>query len=79
MERLRMLVNVKLIGLFQTGRFNHEDLDCSQGVTVGAVVADLHLPRQHFGIVLVNGVHADSDTFLNEGDRLVIMPIVDGG
>jgi molybdopterin converting factor small subunit len=42
-------------------------------------VNDLDLPRQHFGIVLVNGIHADSDTLLAEGDQLVIMPIVDGG
>jgi len=74
-----MHVNVKLIGLFQTGRFKQEERDYAPGATVEAVVADLSLPRQHFGIVLVNGVHADSDTALNEGDRLVIMPIVDGG
>ena len=74
-----MHVNVKLIGLFQTGRFKQQERAYAQDTTVEAVVADLALPRQHFGIVLVNGVHAASDTVLNEGDHLVIMPIVDGG
>ena len=74
-----MHVNVKLIGLFQAGRFRQEERVYAPGTTVEAVVTGLGLPRQHFGIVLVNGVHADSDTVLHEGDRLVIMPIVDGG
>jgi molybdopterin synthase sulfur carrier subunit len=74
-----MHVNVKLIGLFQIGRFKQEERVYAQGATVETVVADLSLPRQHFGIVLVNGVHAGSDTVLHEGDLLAIMPIVDGG
>ncbi len=74
-----MKINVKLVGLFQTGRFQQADRDYPPRVTVQEVVDDLQLPRQHFGIILVNGVHADSETLLNEGDRLVLMPIVDGG
>ena len=74
-----MRVNVKLVGLFQTERFKQADRDYPAGVTVDEVVGDLQLPRQHFGIILVNGVHADSATVLNEGDNLVLMPIVDGG
>jgi sulfur carrier protein ThiS len=74
-----MKINVKLVGLFQTGRFKQADRDYPPRVTVQEVVEDLQLPRQHFGIILVNGVHADSETLLNEGDRLVLMPIVDGG
>jgi molybdopterin converting factor small subunit len=74
-----MNINVKLIGLFQTGRFKQEERDYPEGASVQAVVNSLGLPRQHFGIVLVNGFHAGSDTLLAEGDQLVIMPIVDGG
>jgi len=74
-----MNINVKLIGLFQTGRFKQERRDYPEGASVQVVVNSLDLPQQHFGIVLVNGVHADSDTLLAEGDQLVIMPIVDGG
>ena len=78
-ESVTMKINVKLVGLFQTGRFKQTDRDYPQGTRVHEVVEDLQLPRQHFGIILINGVHADSETVLNEGDQLVLMPIVDGG
>ncbi len=74
-----MKINVKLVGLFQTGRFKQADCDYPQDTRVHEVVEDLQLPRQHFGIVLINGVHADREAVLNEGDQLVLMPIVDGG
>ncbi len=74
-----MVINVKLVGLFQTGRFKQKDREYPAGIKVQDVINDLKLPQQHFGIVLVNGVHADIDTVLTEGDHLVIMPIVDGG
>lgn len=74
-----MNVNVKLVGLFQTGRFKQKDREYPAGTQVQDVIDDLQLPQQHFGIVLINGMHADIDTLLNDGDLLVIMPIVDGG
>jgi sulfur carrier protein ThiS len=74
-----MVINVKLVGLFQTGRFKQKEREYPAGIKVQDVINDLKLPQQHFGIVLVNGVHADIDTVLTEGDHLVIMPIVDGG
>lgn len=74
-----MNINVKLVGLFQTGRFKQSDKDYPFAATVQDVIEDLDLPRQHFGIVLINEEHADVDTILNEGDRLVLMPVVDGG
>ncbi len=74
-----MKINVKLIGLFQTGRFKQEDRVYPEGSRVEAVVEELQLPWQHFGIILVNGVHAARETVLQEGDSLVLMPIVDGG
>lgn len=74
-----MKINVKLVGLFQTGRFKQQDCVYAQGTRVREVIEDLELPWQHFGIVLVNGVHADSETVLVENDQLVLMPIIDGG
>jgi sulfur carrier protein ThiS len=74
-----MVINVKLVGLFQTGRFKQKEREYPAGIKVQDVINDLKLPQQHFGIVLVNGVHADIDTGLTKGDHLVIMPIVDGG
>jgi sulfur carrier protein ThiS len=74
-----MNINVKLVGLFRTGRFKQNNCDYPSATKVQDVINDLELPKQHFGIVLINGVHADVNTLLNEGDHLVLMPIVDGG
>jgi sulfur carrier protein ThiS len=74
-----MIINVKLVGLFQTSRFKQQDREYPSGIKVQDVINDLQLPQQHFGIVLINGVHADSNTVVTEGDHVVIMPMVDGG
>ncbi len=74
-----MDINVKLVGLFQTGRFKQSNRDYSPTTKVQDVIDDLDLPQQHFGIVLINGVHGDVDTLLTEGDHLVLMPVIDGG
>ncbi len=74
-----MDINVKLVGLFQTGRFKQSHRDYPSTTNVQDVIDDLDLPQQHFGIVLINGVHADVDTLLSEGDHLVLMPVIDGG
>jgi sulfur carrier protein ThiS len=74
-----MKINVKLVGLFQTGRFKQKDMDYPDGTQVQQVMDALLLPEQLFGIVLINGTHADTVTLLSEGDQLVLMPIVDGG
>ncbi len=74
-----MQINVKLIGLFQTGRFIQKDLQYPEGTRVQEVINDLKLPPQLFGILLINDVHAETSAELKEGDRLVLLPIVDGG
>lgn len=74
-----MIINVKLVGLFQTDRFKQQDREYPSCIKVQDVINDLQLPQQHFGIVLINGVHADINTLVTEGDHVVIMPMVDGG
>ena len=74
-----MDISIKLVGLFQTGRFKQSNCDYPSTTNVQDVIDDLDLPQQHFGIVLINGVHADVDTLLTEGDHLVLMPVIDGG
>lgn len=74
-----MKINVKLVGIFQAGRFKQKDAEYPEGTQVKQVMDALLLPEQLFGIVLINGAHADTGTLLSEGDQLVLMPIVDGG
>jgi len=74
-----MQVRVKLVGAFRIGRFKEKSLEFDQGVTVQDVVDSLQLPVKILGIALVNGVHAEFSDFLSEGDRLTLMPVLDGG
>ena len=74
-----MNINIKLVGLFQTGRFKQKTLKYPVGIKVQDIINDLQLPQQHFGIVLINGAHADINTVVTEGDHVVLMPVVDGG
>jgi sulfur carrier protein ThiS len=74
-----MEITVKLVGLFQTDRFKQRVCTYPPGTRVDDVVADLGLPRLHLGIVLINGVHAATDTRLTEGDQLMLLPLLGGG
>jgi len=74
-----MVVNVKLVGLFKTGRFRQRDLPCQEGSSIQEIVEQLELPEQHLGIILLNGCHASSETRLKPDDSLVLLPFVDGG
>lgn len=74
-----MQIQVRLIGLFKTGRFSEETRVYSDGSCVADVIADLGLPSEHLGIVLINDVHAKKDAPLADGDKLVLLPLLDGG
>lgn len=74
-----MNVNVKLVGLFQTGRFKQRACLYPEGVTAQEIFDDLQLPAQHLGIVLINGLHVGKESVLTEGDQLVLMPLLGGG
>lgn len=74
-----MDVHIKLIGIFKIDRFSEQYLNFPAETKVQDVVEALQLPQQHFGIVLINGSHAASESLLADGDQVVIMPFVDGG
>jgi len=74
-----MKVRIKLYGVFRIDRFKEEVCDYPPGTTVRAVVEMLRISDQLLGIVLINGVHADVDDLLKEGDVLSLLPILGGG
>ncbi|NOQ51184.1 MAG: molybdopterin synthase sulfur carrier subunit [Desulfuromonadales bacterium C00003093] len=74
-----MKVNVKLVGAFRLGRFKEESRDYRSGTRIQDVLDSLQLPEQILGIVLINGVHAELDDLLHDGDSLTVLPILDGG
>ena len=54
-------------------------LEVPQGTTVGGLITHLRVPREEIKIIFVNGIHADSETVLKEGDRVGLFPLVAGG
>lgn len=76
---LTLKVTVKLYAVLQINRFAQKSFDFSQGTTVGDVVGRLKLPSEHVDILLVNGLHVDSECELVEGDVLSVLPMVEGG
>lgn len=74
-----MKVNIKLVGAFRIDRFKEEFREYRAGASVREVIDSLQLPEQILGIVLINGVHAEFESTLQDGDSLTILPILDGG
>lgn len=54
-------------------------VDCPDGVTVGQVIDQLGIPKPYPTMLLVNGIHADPDTPLKDGDLLALFPPLAGG
>lgn len=54
-------------------------LESPEGFTVADVIRHLAIDPEEVKIVFVNGVHANADTRLADGDRLGLFPAVGGG
>lgn len=74
-----MKITVKLYAVLQVGRFREKVLSYPVGTTVADVVSSLELPSEHVDILLVNGIHTEAGTLLNENDVLTVLPMVEGG
>ena len=74
-----MKFSLKLVGAFRLGRFAERTLDYPETTKVEKVIADLDLPRDLLGIVLINGRHASEQSILKEGDALLLLPMLEGG
>jgi molybdopterin converting factor small subunit len=59
-----------------TGSF---DLDLPPGADLGHCFEHLNIPENSEYTALVNGRRADRNTPLNEGDTLVVFPLICGG
>lgn len=49
------------------------------GTDVAGVMECLDLPPEEVKIIFVNGVHAEPETVLKDGDRVGFFPAVGGG
>ena len=49
------------------------------GLTVGNVIDQLGIPKEHPNMALVNGIHARDNAPLKDGDVLAVFPPLAGG
>ncbi len=54
-------------------------LEVSERSSIREIVELLSIPEETIKLIFVNGIHAQMDTVLGEGDRLGIFPPVGGG
>ena len=54
-------------------------MEFGDAITVGKVLDQLGIPKEHPNMVLVNGIHAQDDAPLKDGDVLAVFPPLAGG
>ncbi|MBW2249776.1 MAG: MoaD/ThiS family protein [Deltaproteobacteria bacterium] len=54
-------------------------IDVEEGICVKDVIQKLKIPGDSVKLIFINGVHAEKDTTLKDGDRLGLFPPVGGG
>jgi molybdopterin synthase sulfur carrier subunit len=74
-----MKITVKLFATFRAGRFKQDQRGYPDGTLCRQVVADVGVPLEELGMILVNGRHAALDQVLNDGDSLSLFPLLGGG
>jgi len=55
------------------------EVEVDEGSTVEQLLQALHVPAVAVKLIFVNGIHAQIDRILKEGDRLGVFPPVAGG
>ncbi|MBN1958238.1 MAG: MoaD/ThiS family protein [Desulfuromonadales bacterium] len=74
-----MRITVSLHGVLRRERFKEKDCHYPSGSNVQMIINDLKIPEQLLGIILINGTHAGADDKLNDGDSLMLLPLLEGG
>ncbi len=63
----------------ETREGNSCSVEVNEGATVGDLLGSLQIPLTAPKIILRNGVHADLNTPIEEGDSLAVFPPIAGG
>lgn len=74
-----MTVKVKLFANFRKNRFKEKDMELAEGCTIEEVIDYLKIPRKELGVIFLNGLSAELEAVLAEGDILSVFPLVGGG
>ena len=74
-----MKIKVRLYGVFRINRFKEQVREYPRSIRVQMIIDELEIPATLLGIVLINGIHANSEDVLNDGDSLMLLPLLEGG
>ncbi len=54
-------------------------MEIHEGTTIRSLLEALEVPMDAVKIIFLNGIHANGDEVLKEGDRVGVFPLVAGG
>lgn len=75
-----MRVTVELKGPLAVSRGEkHIILDVHPQATVREVINELDIDEKHVGLLAVNNIKINLDSFLGKDDNLIVFPVVAGG
>ena len=72
-------IKISLHGVFRIDRFKVQVREYPAGTTAKVIIEALEIPAVLLGTVLINGIHADSEKILFDGDTLMLLPLLEGG
>lgn len=73
------MIVVKLYATLRENRGKEVKINYREGLTVENILNETNINSKDVSIILINGVHQNLDTELNEGDKLLLFPPVGGG
>jgi sulfur carrier protein len=74
-----MKAKIKLFATLRNGRFDIKEMDLEEGTTILNITEHLGIEKKDAAILFINGVHAEPDSVIKEGDDVAIFPPVGGG
>ena len=74
-----MRITISLHGVFRIDRFKEKACDYPNNSNVQTIIEDLNISTTLLGIILINGIHAQPEDILVDGDMLMLLPLLEGG
>ena len=74
-----MQITVSLHGVFRIDRCKRATREYPANTRVQNVIDDLRIPVKLLGIIIINGAHATASDRLQDGDELMLLPLLEGG
>ncbi len=74
-----MQITISLHGIFRIDRFKLAVRSYPADTKVQEIIDDLKIPINLLGIIIINGVHAEANATLCDGDTIKLLPLLEGG